>query len=117
MLKRKRIIHQVIVSSRFPAVLRRFRELNQNIKLGYIVVKPGEDYVGFAKDVGAYSLHPYKFTLSRKMIEAAKKNDLKVFVWTVNAKSRMKKYIRLGVDGIVTDFPNVLHKVIEDVER
>ena len=29
-----------------------------------------------------------------------------VYVWTVNKSTRMKKFLKLGVDGIITDKPD-----------
>jgi glycerophosphoryl diester phosphodiesterase len=37
---------------------------------------------------------------------------LKVLVWTVNDETDMRDFIDLGVDGIVTDFPDVLRAVL-----
>ncbi len=37
---------------------------------------------------------------------------LKVLVWTVNSETAMRDLIDLGVDGIVTDFPDRLRKVL-----
>jgi glycerophosphoryl diester phosphodiesterase len=37
---------------------------------------------------------------------------LKVLVWTVNEPSDMRDFIDIGVDGIVTDYPDVLRAVL-----
>ncbi len=37
----------------------------------------------------------------------------KVNVWTVNQEVNLKKYTDMGVDGIITDFPDVLKRIIE----
>lgn len=37
---------------------------------------------------------------------------IKVFVWTVDEKRAMKKFIALGVDGIITNFPDRLYKLL-----
>ena len=42
------------------------------------------------------------------VIEKAHDHGLKVFIWTVNHENEMKKYLRQGVDGIITDYPNRL---------
>ena len=34
-------------------------------------------------------------------------------VWTVNDAKRMSKIVDLGVDGIITDYPDRLRKVME----
>ena len=33
---------------------------------------------------------------------------MRIIPWTVNEKSEMEKLIALGVDGIITDYPNIL---------
>jgi glycerophosphoryl diester phosphodiesterase len=38
----------------------------------------------------------------------AKRHGLKVVTWTVNDPKRMKELIALGVDGIMTDYPDRL---------
>jgi glycerophosphoryl diester phosphodiesterase len=37
-----------------------------------------------------------------------------VNVWTVNDKEMMKKFVKMGVDGIITNYPDVLIKLIKD---
>ena len=41
---------------------------------------------------------------SSKLIEFAHQNEIKVHYWTVNESTDMRKLIRNGADGIVTDF-------------
>jgi glycerophosphoryl diester phosphodiesterase len=31
---------------------------------------------------------------------------MKLISWTVNEKEKMKKLVEMGVDGIITDYPN-----------
>ena len=37
---------------------------------------------------------------------------IKVIPWTVNEKEQMEKMIEIGVDGIITDYPNFIEEVI-----
>lgn len=39
----------------------------------------------------------------------------KVVPWTTNDAAKMKALIDLGVDGIISDRPDILHKVVEDL--
>ena len=47
-----------------------------------------------------------------EFVQRAKQKGKKVFVWTVNYPAEMKKLIGLGVDGIITDVPNVLKEIL-----
>ena len=35
----------------------------------------------------------------------------RIFVWTVNKPEDMKRYIKYGVDGIITDYPKRLNEI------
>jgi glycerophosphoryl diester phosphodiesterase len=46
--------------------------------------------------------------VTKRFVEAAHSRNLKVHVWTVNGVDDMQKLLRLGVDGIMTDYPQRL---------
>ena len=46
--------------------------------------------------------------LTKKVVEAAHRRNLKIHVWTVNETTDMQRLIDLGVDGIMTDYPDRL---------
>lgn len=46
--------------------------------------------------------------VSKDFVEAAHRRNLKVHVWTINETADMKRLIDLGVDGIMTDYPDRL---------
>jgi glycerophosphoryl diester phosphodiesterase len=46
------------------------------------------------------------------LIQAAHRHDVSVHVWTINEPASMRRLLDLGVDGIVTDFPARLARVI-----
>lgn len=46
--------------------------------------------------------------VNRRFIEAAHSRNLRVHVWTVNDVTSMKRLLALGVDGIMTDYPDRL---------
>lgn len=50
--------------------------------------------------------------LTRDFVEAAHGRNLRVHAWTVNAEGDMRRLVELGVDGIMTDYPDRLLKVL-----
>lgn len=46
-------------------------------------------------------------------VRVAKRKGKKIFVWTVNYPAEMKELIALGVDGIITDVPDLLKEVLD----
>lgn len=55
---------------------------------------------------------PESKQLNAKLVDEAHQYGLKVVVWTVNDVSEMNRMINLGVDGIITDRPDILREVL-----
>ena len=67
------------------------------------------EMLGFKPEI--YSPH-FKL-LKPKKVKWLHDNGVKVIVWTVNTREDMEKMIAMGVDGIITDYPDL----IEDLSR
>ena len=51
--------------------------------------------------------------LSKGFVEAAHERNLKVHVWTVNEATDMQRMLDMGVDGIMTDYPDRLLNLLK----
>lgn len=65
------------------------------------------DKLGFVPD--AYS--PYYMLVSKKLVRQCHQKNIQLIPWTVNDVTAMRKLIRMGVDGIITDYPNRISDV------
>ena len=54
---------------------------------------------------------PYYREVTRENVIEARGLGLKVVVWTVNTEAEIRTMIELGVDGIISDYPDLLRKV------
>lgn len=52
--------------------------------------------------------------VTRDTVDAAHRFGIEMHVWTINAESEMRELLDLGVDGILSDFPARLLKVIRE---
>jgi glycerophosphoryl diester phosphodiesterase len=52
--------------------------------------------------------------VTRRFVATAHRRDLQVHVWTINEAEEMHRLLDLGVDGIMTDRPEVLKTVLEE---
>lgn len=52
----------------------------------------------------------------RRFVDAAHRAGKQVHVWTVNDPAAMNRLLDLGVDGIVTDRPDLLNEVLKERE-
>ncbi|WP_235048411.1 glycerophosphodiester phosphodiesterase [Arcticibacter svalbardensis] len=54
---------------------------------------------------------PYYLLVNDKTIKDCHKQDIKIIPWTVNTQAAIEGLINKGVDGIITDYPDLLiHK-------
>jgi glycerophosphoryl diester phosphodiesterase len=77
----------------------------------------GDDYSGVADLVHAFGADvwsPYYREIEREDVEAAHRLGLMIIPWTVNDPRIMRKLIGWGVDGIITDSPDLLIRVLEE---
>ncbi|MDH3957047.1 MAG: glycerophosphodiester phosphodiesterase family protein, partial [Desulfobacteraceae bacterium] len=49
----------------------------------------------------------------KTFIKSMQKGGSKVFVWTVDDRENMEKYVSLSVDGIISNYPHRL----QDIKR
>jgi glycerophosphoryl diester phosphodiesterase len=52
--------------------------------------------------------------VDRRLIAAARQRGIEVHVWTVDDPAQMHELLDLGVDGLMTDRPDVLKKVLRE---
>lgn len=94
-------------------ILRLLHEQRPEWNLAYLVsnlrsLDSNVEFLGFTPTI--YSPN-YRF-VTHKTIEQAKKMNIILIPWTVNNETSMKRLIDLGVDGIITDYPDRLLRLI-----
>ncbi len=108
LIRRKGLMDDVILISFNEDVLRKVRELDDEVTLGLIYVRHKNPIQSALELKAEYLLPLYRFTHSANVKKAHEKG-LKVIVWTINTKEEALEYKKKGVDGIATDRPDVLN--------
>jgi glycerophosphoryl diester phosphodiesterase len=71
------------------------------------LVEDGEFYDNLQKLGKTPQIYSPHFSLVDSLtIEQAHKSGIKVIPWTVNEMDKVQELLELGVDGIITDYPN-----------
>jgi len=53
--------------------------------------------------------------LTKELMEAAHSLNVEVHIWTVNEEADMRRMLEIGVDGIMTDHPERMTKVVREM--
>jgi glycerophosphoryl diester phosphodiesterase len=96
--------HFIISSFKFKE-LEDFYKINKKVRLAVLFERNPNKYLKKTSLINAYSINfPMRLT-SKKYVEKAHKENLKLLVWTVNTKRGINRMRKLKVDGIFTNFP------------
>ena len=99
-------LERTILSSFDYRCLARLREFAPEATLGVIYGAGGdEDPLAAAERLGARSMHVQKELASRDLLSRAWDQGLDVYVWTVNDVRDMEAFAGLGVQGLISDYP------------
>ena len=107
------MLNQVLFASFELSAIERIQERNPHVPVAFI---SGKDWNSPNEITGgkpipilscrARALNP--FNISR-----AHKEGIKVFAWTPNTEEEMEQFLKMGVDGIITNFPDRLIKILQ----
>lgn len=65
------------------------------------------------EELNLYSINPFFAFTSKKMVTLAHKHNVEVYVWTVNKEKVMRRQIKKGVDGIITDYADIGLNIVQ----
>lgn len=100
----------IIISSFQINELFQVFEINKNIPIGVLSKARVVNAVALAKQLNAKAIHPALGIVTQKNIKKAQREGFKVTVWTVNDPEAIVRMKKFGVDGIISDFPDLLHE-------
>lgn len=119
LIKEYNFEEKVLISSFNHKCIKIFKELDNNLKYGALY-EHEKDYtseanvVEHAKKLGAYSINISRDLVTKEIVDLAHENGLKVFVYTVNAPIVMRKMIECNVDGVFSDYPDLMNEIIKE---
>ncbi len=108
-VKEKRLDYRnFIVSSFQEEAIAQVAEINPEIPLGILTQASVDQALEWAKRHAATAIHPHFSLLTAENVALAHEKGYKVYTWTVNEMDDIQRIKKLGVDAIITDFPDRL---------
>ena len=94
-----------IISSFNWEELKEMRKINKDVAIAVLTEDDPQDAIPIAKELRAQAINPYFKKLNNENNLAIKEAGFKIYTWTVNEPQDINAMKRLGVDGIITNFP------------
>ena len=111
--------NNVLISSFNHKCLNIFKNIDSDYKYGALYederdYAPEKNIVDHAKKLNVYSINISKELVTKEMVNLAHKNNLKVYVYTINSPSQMIKMIDCGVDAVFSDYPELMLEILDE---
>ena len=113
-LARRGARDHIVASSFDPAALRTVRALRPDVPTALVVAAEDDLAAALreAQRVGHRALHPERELIDRALLRKTRSLGLEVRAWTVNDADEIARLAKLGVDGLITDVPEVAVAVL-----
>jgi len=106
------VADQVVLSSFNHYSVRHLRSLAAEATLGALYSDPLFKPWRYAAKLGVDALHPPLRSTGRKLVERSHEHGLAVHVWTVNDADDLRRMIRIGVDAVITNHPDMARSYV-----
>jgi len=104
-LRATRMVRRVLVSSFEASLLRRLQAKVPRISLALLCARRPSQALASACRLRCVAFHPHVSLVTPNLIQRAHRHGLRVHVWTVDRVREAVRLRRLGVDGVVTNWP------------
>lgn len=85
--------------------LKEMRKYNPNVAIAVLTEENPTDAIPMAKELNAVAINPYFKKLDLEVANEIREAGFKIYTWTVNEPQDIDAMKRIGVDGIITNFP------------
>ena len=97
-----------IISSFQHQELETVYNFNSQFRLGVLTKASVSDAIEFANTIYAFAIHPNVALVTKDNVSLAQDKGYKVLTWTVNDLPTIERVKMYGVDGIISDNPDLI---------
>lgn len=115
MLVKYDMIPRTIISSFNHYSLVEMRRLNSEIRTAPLYAAGLFEPWNYAKKMGAYAIHPLFYNIVPQIMDGCRLNGIKVHPYTVDDPEYIRAMVAAGVEGIITNVPDIALKIIGEM--
>lgn len=103
---------RVVVQSFNHEWLRVYKDLAPDVPVGLLFGSLPTEADIAAAATWAQQVNPSFARIDRATVDRVHEHGMEIHVWTVNGGADMRRAIEWGVDGIITNYPQVLREIV-----
>ncbi|MFU0827369.1 MAG: GP-PDE domain-containing protein [Lachnoclostridium sp.] len=109
---------RVLYSSFNHYTILKLKKLDPSVKTGFLYQDGYIDMPEYAKKHGVEALHPALYNLQYPdFVKKCKDYNILIRAWTVNEEKYMRMVCDYGIEGIITNYPDVALKIVKEYEN
>lgn len=117
LIQKTNLQRRVLLSSFDPFAIYNVRRLNPSLPIAQLTASHMPIYLReawLAPFIPHEARHPDGAQLKQKSVAYFKRRGYRVNVWTINDPADMREFVKQGVDGLITDAPDVAREATEN---
>lgn len=108
---------RIIISGFNHYSVMRVKELNPAIKCGFLESSWIYDFGEYTKKRGVEYVHPKFNSLNEVSVAEIHSNSIGINTWTVNSEEEVERLYKLGINAVISNFPDMVSRVISRLEK
>ena len=105
----------ILFSANHPSV-KLFGEIAPDVRLLFPFDNWIFDYGAYCHSHDITACMPYYHALTREVVTEIKANGIAIYPWGIDETEEMRDYLKMGVDGILTNRPDRLRDLLQTQE-
>lgn len=112
LLRKENFLNRAYIQSFDFRTLKEFKKLYPNARLVALFEGNTVDYASIARSVGAEIISPNHQWIATEDVGRIRSQGIQVVPWTANSKEDIQRLIEMKVDGIISDDPELVIKLL-----
>jgi glycerophosphoryl diester phosphodiesterase len=92
--------------------MKKLKEVDATARIALLYIAGLYEPWQYAKQLGADAIHPLYYNIRPELVTLSHSVGIKVNPYTVDQESDLKRMVQCGVDGIITNYPDRLLKIL-----
>ena len=114
-IKHYAVDHRIVITARYPENISRLNTLDPSLDCTILQKERDKDiYFKMLIELGLHTAQIRKSALTHQFTRDCHANDIRVFYFYADVPIQMQQAIDIGVDGILTNYPDRLRTLLEE---